>query len=80
MQNSHKSVKDLSFGKSAVQWESVGECALPIIKGAALQKRQMYISWYSSVVEAVHFFFPNVVESAIQVASNEKTLEDLWKW
>ena len=78
--NSYERAKGLPIGQSAIQWEKVDECALAMIKGAALRKRQMYFPWYSSIVETAHFFFPSFVESAIQVASNEKTLKDLWKW
>ena len=63
--NSRERAKDLPVGKSAVQWESVGECALAILKAAALRKRQIYFPWYISVIETVHFFFPNFVDSAI---------------
>ncbi len=63
-----------------VKREPVDECSLAMIKAAALRKRQMYFPWYLSIVETAHFFFPNFVESLIQVASNEKPLDDMWKW
>ena len=66
--------------KIKIKREPVDQCAFAMIKGAALRKRQMYFPWYISIVETAHFFFPNFVESAIQVASNEKPVEDLWKW
>jgi len=77
--NAREGTKDLPVAKT-VKREPVDECSLAIIKGAALRKRQMYFPWYLSIVETVHFFFPNFVESAIQVASNEKPSEDLLKW
>lgn len=77
--NAREVTKDLPVAKT-VKRQPVDECSLAIIKGAALRKRQMYFPWYLSIVETVHFFFPNFVESAIQVASNEKPSEDLLKW
>jgi len=77
--NAHESTKGHPVEK-AVKQEPVDECSLAMIKGAALRKRQMYFPWYLSIVETAHFFFPNFVESVIQVASNEKPLEDLLKW
>ena len=64
----------------SVKPEPVNECALAMIKGIALRKRQMYFPWYLSIVETVHFFFPDFVESVIQVATNEKPVHDLWNW
>jgi len=66
--------------EKAIKQEPADECTFAMIKGAALRKRQMYFPWYLSIVQTVHLFFPNFVESAIQVASNEKPLEDLLKW
>ena len=66
--------------EKTVKREPVDECSLAMIKGAALRKRQMYFPWYLSIVETAHLFFPNFVESVIQVVSNEKPLEDLLKW
>ena len=77
--NAREGTKGLPVDKS-VKREPVDECSLAMIKGAALEKRQMYFPWYLSIVETAHFFFPNFVESVIQVASNEKPLEDLLKW
>lgn len=77
--NAREVTKYLPVAKT-VKRQPVDECSLAIIKGAALRKRQMYFPWYLSIVETVHFFFPNFVESAIQVASNEKPSEDLLKW
>ena len=77
--NSRETTKGLPVEKT-VKRQPVDECSLAIIKGAALRKRQMYFPWFLSIVETVHFFFPNFVESAIQVASNEKPSEDLLKW
>ena len=77
--NAREGTKGLPVAKT-VKREPVDECSLAIIKGAALRKRQMYFPWYLSIVETVYFFFPNFVESAIQVASNEKPSEDLLKW
>ena len=65
--------------EKTVRREPADECALAMMKGAALRKRQMYFPWYLSIVETAHLFFPNFVESAIQVVSNEKPLEDLLK-
>ena len=77
--NAREGTKGLPVEKT-VKREPVDECSLAMIKGAALRKRQMYFPWYLGIVETAHFFFPNFVESAIQVASNEKPLEDLLKW
>jgi len=66
-------------GKS-VKREPVDKCALAMVKGIAQRKRQMYFPWYLSVVETIHFFFPDFVESIVQVASNEKPMQDMWKW
>lgn len=63
-----------------IKREPVDECALSMIKGIALRKRQMYFPWFISVVETIHFFFPDFAESVIQVATNEKPLQDMWKW
>ena len=51
-----------------------------MIKGIALTKWQMYFPWYLSILETVHFFFPDFVESVIQVATNEKPVHDMWNW
>lgn len=64
----------------SVKREPVDECALAMIKGIALRKRQMYFPWYLSIVETVHFFFPDFVESVIQVATNEKQVQNMWNW
>ena len=77
--NAREMTKGLPVDKS-VKREPVNECALSIIKGATLRKRQIYFPWYLSIAETVHFFFPNFVESVIQVSTNEKPLEDMWKW
>ena len=77
--NARKRTKGLPVDKS-VKREPVDECAIAMIKGIALRKRQMYFPWYLSFVETVHFFFPNFVESVIQVATNEKPAKDMWKW
>ena len=77
--NARENTKGLPVGKS-VKREPVDDCSIAMIKGAALRKRQMYFPWYLSIVETVHFFFPNFVESIIQVASNERPLDDMWKW
>ena len=63
-----------------IKREPVDECALSMIKGIALRKRQMYFPWFLSVVETIHFFFPDFVENIIHVASNEKPMQELWKW
>ena len=47
----------------SVKPEPVNECALAMIKGIVLRKRQVYFPWYLSIVERVHFFFPDFVES-----------------
>ena len=60
--------------------EPVHKCALAIIKGAAQRKRQIYFPWYLSIVETACFFFPNFVESAVHVATNEKPMDEFWKW
>ena len=65
---------------ASVQWERVDDCALSIIEGATLRKRQIYFPRYISILETMHFFFPKFVESAIHVLSNEKPLHDIWKW
>ena len=79
--NALERVKDVpNIDKSGVKFEPVDECSLAMIKAAALRKRQMYFPWFLSTVETVHFFFPNFVESAIQVTMNEKPLGDMWKW
>ncbi|KAL9957815.1 hypothetical protein ACROYT_G034763 [Oculina patagonica] len=77
--NARVMTKGLPVDKS-VKRESVDECSIAMIKGVALRKRQMYFPWYLSIVETAHFFFPNFVESLIQVATNEKPLDDMWKW
>ena len=64
----------------SVKPEPVNECALAMIKGIVLRKRQVYFPWYLSIVERVHFFFPDFVESVIQVATNEKPVHDMWNW
>ena len=64
----------------SVKPEPVNECALARIKGIVLRKRQVYFPWYLSIVERVHFFFPDFVESVIQVATNEKPVHDMWNW
>ena len=73
-------VKGFPADTSNLKREPVDECALAMIRGVALRKRQMYFPWYLSIVEITHFFFPNFVESIIQVASKEKPVEDMWKW
>ena len=60
--------------------EPVHECALAMIKGIALTKWQMYFPCYLSILETVHFFFPDFVESVIQVSTNEKPVHDMWNW
>ncbi|PFX20731.1 corticosteroid 11-beta-dehydrogenase isozyme 1-like [Stylophora pistillata] len=77
--NARAMTKGLPVEKG-VKREAVDECALSMIKGAALRKRQMYFPWYLSFVETVHFFFPSFVESVIQVATNEKPMTDIWEW
>ena len=72
--------KSLPIGKSIVKPEPVDECALAIIKGVALRKQQLYFPWYISILETVHFFLPNFVESVNQVLANDKSAKDLWKW
>ncbi|KAJ7392062.1 hypothetical protein OS493_015008 [Desmophyllum pertusum] len=80
--NAREFIKALPAGKSVktVKPEPVDECALAMIKGAAQRKRQMYFPWYLNIIETAHFFFPNFVESVIQVASNEKPPENMLKW
>ena len=78
-ENARKGTEAHPVGRS-VKREPVDECALSMIKGIALRKRQMYFPWFLSIVETIHFFFPDFVESFIQVASNEKPVQDLWKW
>lgn len=73
-------LKGFPAEKSNVEREPVNECALAMIRGIALRKRQMYFPWYLSIVEITHFFFPNFAESIIQVATKEKPIEDMWKW
>lgn len=78
--NALERMKGHQIENIAVQWESVDDCATAIIKGSTLRKRQIYFPQYLSIVETLHFFFPNFVESAVQVLTKEKPLEDLWKW
>lgn len=66
--------------EKGVKREAVDECALSMIKGIAQRKRQMYFPWFLSFVETVHFFFPEFVESVIQVASKEKPIHEMWNW
>lgn len=63
---------------NSVTRHPVDECALAIIKGGALKQRQMYYPSYLSLVETAHYFFPNLVESIIHVASKEKPLQEIW--
>ena len=79
-ENARERSKGHQIQNVAVQWERVDDCALAIIKGATLKKREIYFPRYISIVETMHFFFPNFAESAIQVISNEKPLQDIWKW
>ena len=78
-ENTRTGTKGTPLSQS-VKPEPVNECALAMIKGIALRKRQMYFPWYLSIVETVHFFFPDFVESVIQVATNEKPVHDMWNW
>ena len=77
--NARTMTKGLPVDKG-IKREPVDECALSMIKGATLRKRQIYFPWYLSFVETVHFFFPSFVESVIQVATNEKPMVDIWEW
>ncbi|KAL9957816.1 hypothetical protein ACROYT_G034764 [Oculina patagonica] len=77
--NARERAKGLPVDKT-LKFEPVDECSLAMIKGAALRKRQIYFPWYLSLAETAHFFFPNFVESVIHVATNEKSLDDMWKW
>jgi len=77
---SRDAVKAHPAGKADIKREPVDECALAMVKGTAQRKRQMYFPWYISFIETAHFFFPDSVESVIEVATNEKPLQDLWKW
>jgi len=73
-------LKGFPAEKFNIEREPVDTCALAMIRGIALRKRQMYFPWYLSIVEITHFFFPNFAESIIQVATKEKPIEDMWKW
>ena len=73
-------MKGFPVEKSNLVREPVDECALAMIRGVALKRRQMYFPWYLSILEITHFFFPNFVENIIQVATKEKPVEDMWKW
>ena len=78
--SSRKKTKAHPIGRGDTRRKPVDECAVALIKEVALRKRQMYFPWYLSIVETVHFFFPEFMESVIQVATNEKPLQDMWKW
>ena len=75
--NARDSLKGSPVSNSQLKAAPVGECSVTIIKGAALRKRQIYFPWYLSILETAQFFFPNFVESIVQVATNEKPLDDL---
>ena len=58
----------------------VDECAAAIIRGTASRERQIYFPSYLRFVEALHFFIPNFVESAIHVSLHEKPLKEIFFW
>ncbi|XP_068689136.1 11-beta-hydroxysteroid dehydrogenase 1-like isoform X2 [Montipora foliosa] len=77
--NARKMLSGYPAGKG-IEPSPVDECAISMIKGIDLKKQQIYFPRMLSIVETVHFFFPDFVESMIQVASNEKPMKDLWDW
>ena len=78
--NALERAKSLNIQNGTLLFETVDECALAIIQGAALRKREIYFPWFLNVFETVHFCFPNLFESVIQVMINEKPVGDLLTW
>lgn len=78
--NALERVKSLNIQNGTLLFETVDECALAIIEGAALRKREIYFPWFLNIFETVHFCFPNLFESVIQVMVNEKPVGDVLTW
>ncbi|XP_068751240.1 hydroxysteroid 11-beta-dehydrogenase 1-like protein isoform X1 [Montipora capricornis] len=78
--NAHERAKGHKIQNGTLMFENVDDCAVAIIRGAALRKREIYFPWFLRIIEIAHFLFPNFIESVIQVLMNEKPVTNLWAW
>ena len=70
--NARKNTENATVSK--LTWYPVDECALTIIKGGSLRRRQIYYPFFLSYLEMVYTFFPSYIEDIIQILSYEKKI------